>query len=148
MKSKLWMLARLALGGALLYYITSRGNNWTAAKQLLSAVWILPFMAIQVLSGLSIESKRMGLLLRAQGIDVPFGFGFRVASVASFFSVCIPGGTGGDVMKLYYLSVRNSRKRVEIATVLLLDRIVAMTALLILIVSMAVLEGTRFASIR
>ena len=141
-KQTFWVLVRVGIGGALLYYITSRTRNWEAAKQLLATGWLFPLLAVQTLYGLTIESKRMGVLFRSQGIEVPFGWGCRVSSIASFFSVCIPGGTGGDVMKLYYLSSRNPGKGLEIATVLLLDRIVAMCALLSLIVGLSIVEGS------
>jgi hypothetical protein len=141
MMRKLWAVARVAVGAALLYYVFSRADNWTALKQLLSSAWLLPLLGAQALCGNAIEALRLRVLFRSQRIAVPFGYGFQLCSISSFFNLCIPGGTGGDLLKFYYLRERHGRT-LEIATVLLIDRIVAMFALLGLILALAVAEGS------
>jgi glycosyltransferase 2 family protein len=138
----LWGMLRVAIAVALLYYVLSKNGNWTAARQLLSAAWLLPFLFAQTMIGAAVESRRLGVLFRSQGMDVPFWYGYQLTAIAAFFSLCIPGGTGGDVMKLYYLTARYRGKGVEAATVLLIDRVVAMFALLGLLVILALAEGT------
>jgi len=140
-KQALWIAVRVGVAGGLLYYVLSKGGNWTAAGQLLSAAWLLPLLAAQTVVGAAIESRRLGVLFRSQGMEVSFGFGYQLASIGAFFSLCIPGGTGGDVMKLYYLTARNRGKGLEVATVLSIDRIMAMFALLCLVVALALAEG-------
>jgi uncharacterized membrane protein YbhN (UPF0104 family) len=141
-KQLLWTLTRVAIAVALLYYVLSKNGNWTAAGQLLSAVWLLPLLFAQTIVGAAVESRRLGVLFRSQGMDVPFWYGYQLTAIAAFFSLCIPGGTGGDVMKLYYLTSRYRGKGVEAATVLLIDRVMAMFALLGLLVLLALAEGT------
>ena len=140
-KQLLWILARVTIAFALLYYVLSKGGNWSAARQLLSAIWLLPLLFAQTMVGAGVESRRLGVLFRSQGMEVPFWYGYQLAAIAAFFSLCIPGGTGGDVMKLYYLTSRNRGKGVEVATVLLIDRVMAMFALLGLLVMLALAEG-------
>lgn len=142
MKQKLWTLARIAIGASLLYLVFSRTRNWGAARLLISTVWLFPLLGLQTLLGTAVESKRLGMLFRSQGIDVPFGFGYRLCAVATFFSLCIPGGTGGDMMKFYYLGPRARGKNLEVATVVLLDRMVGMFALLCLTVSFALVQNS------
>jgi len=90
--------------------------------------------------GGAIEAIRLRTLFGAQGIQVSLAKGFRVVAIGTFFNFCIPGGTGGDVMKLYYLAKDHRGKGIEVGTVLLVDRIVALFSLLIFIVSLAVLD--------
>src|ERR1044071_1339863 len=123
LRQTLWGAVRVAVAAALLYYVLSKNGNWMAARQLLSAVWLLPLLFAQTIVGAAVESRRLGGLFRSQGMDVPFWYGYPLCAIAAFFSLCIPGGTGGDVMKLYYLTSRYRGKGVEVATVLLIDRV-------------------------
>ena len=131
---------RVGVAGGLLYYVLSkkaatgprRGNCFRRSG--------CSLLAAQTVRA-AIESRRLGVLFRSQGMEVSFGFGYQLASIGAFFSPCIPGGTGGDVMKLYYLTARNRGKGLEVATVLSIDRIMAMFALLCLVVALALAEG-------
>jgi uncharacterized protein (TIRG00374 family) len=134
-------VCRLAVAAALLIFVLSRGGNMAAVEQLLAAAWLAPLLAGQTLTGAAIESMRLGVLFRSQGVRVPFAYGFRLVAVAAFFSLCIPGGTGGDVMKLYYLASKHRGRGVEVATVLLVDRALAMFVLLGVVVGLALVEG-------
>jgi uncharacterized membrane protein YbhN (UPF0104 family) len=89
-----------------------------------------------------VESRRLGVLFRSQGMEIPFWYGYQLTAIAAFFSLCLPGGMGGDVMKLYYLTSRYRGKGVEAATVLLIDRVMAMFALLGLLILLALAEGS------
>jgi uncharacterized protein (TIRG00374 family) len=48
-----------------------------------------------------------------------------------FFNVCLPGSTGGDVMKIYYATRDNRERWTEVAAIMLLDRAVGLFALMI-----------------
>jgi uncharacterized protein (TIRG00374 family) len=132
---------RVFLGIGLLYYVLSTTGGWLAARHFLSTPWLLPGLTILTLLGAAIESKRLGLLLKSQGIGLSFVHGYRIVAIAAFFNFCIPGGTGGDVMKLYYLASENRRQVVEMATVLLVDRAVALFSLLLLVVGLAIFNA-------
>jgi uncharacterized protein (TIRG00374 family) len=132
---------RIALGIGLLYYVVSTTGGWSAAKQFICIAWLLPGQAALTFFSAAIESKRMVLLFRPQGIRLSFGDGYRLVAIGTFFNFCIPGGTGGDVMKLYYLASENRSQVVEVATVLLVDRAVALFSLLFLVVTLALLNG-------
>lgn len=131
---------RVFLGVGLLYYVLSATGGWSAAHRFLSASWLLPGLTILTLLGAAIESQRLRLLLKSQGIGLSFARGYRVVTIGAFFNFCIPGGTGGDVMKLYYLASENRRQVVEVATVLLVDRAVALFSLLLLVVGLAMAD--------
>ena len=89
--------------------------------------------------GASIEALRMQVLFKSQDISLSFHNGFRIVAIGTMFNFCLPGGTGGDMVKLYYLAQENKGKGIEVATVVLMDRAVALFALLVLIVILVTL---------
>jgi len=68
---------------------------------------------------------------------VRFATAYRLVLLAAFVGVCVPGGTGGDVIKLYYLVSNNRGRGVEAATVLLVDRAVGLFTLLLVAMLLA-----------
>src|SRR5262245_1065975 len=137
----IFIILRVALGVGLLYYVLKMTGGWTAAKQLISAKWLLPWLSALTIFGAAIEAKRLGVLFGAQGMRLSFVEGYRAVSIAALFNFCIPGGTGGDVMKLYYLAADSRGRRVEIATLIFVDRAVALFCMLSLVVVLALLDG-------
>lgn len=132
----LLMVARAVLGTALLVYVLRAGGAWTQLRELLGVFWLVALLNAFPLVGAAIEAIRLGVLLGAQQLHLPFLVGVRVVAIGALFNLWIPGGTGGDVMKLYYLADRHSGRTVEVATILLVDRAVALFALLTLILAL------------
>jgi uncharacterized membrane protein YbhN (UPF0104 family) len=128
-------LLRAALGVALLAYVfTSPGS---AIPPLSSAApWIAAFAAF-TLPGALIEALRLRLLLAAQGLELSLGLGMRIVTIGTFFSFCIPGGTGGDLMKIFYLASANRGRGVELTTIVLVDRVIGLVSLLCLVLLLA-----------
>jgi len=133
-------IARIGLGAGLLVYIISITDSWTGAREILDRPLIIIGFMLLPFFGAAVEAVRLGLLFRSQSLHLSFLNGYRVVSIGALFSFAIPGGTGGDVAKLYYLATENRGRTVEIATILLVDRIVALFALLILIIFLAALN--------
>jgi hypothetical protein len=57
---------------------------------------------------------------------------FRLTMIGVFFNLCLPGATGGDLVKIYYATEGNPGRRTEVGTIVLLDRAVGMFALMAL----------------
>jgi glycosyltransferase 2 family protein len=74
-------------------------------------------------------------------MQLSLGQRYRLISVGTFFNFCLPGATGGDVVKLYYLASEKRGRGVEMAMVLLIDRVVALASLLTLVIGLALLDG-------
>lgn len=134
------MLARSALGVALLIYVLRSGGAWESLRGLFAFGWLVVLLNMVPLMGAAIEASRLRVLFRAQGLPVSFSTGFRVVAIGALFNLFIPGGTGGDVMKLYYLSRQHRGRGVEIATVLFVDRAVALFALLLFIAGLLIAQ--------
>jgi len=78
-----------------------------------------------------IVSVRWWWLMRASGIIVPLWKAFRLTMVGSFFNLCMPGTTGGDVIKAYY-AAKGSNRRADAVVTVVVDRGCGLLGLLIL----------------
>lgn len=133
--------ARVGVGLGLLYVVLSAAGGRAGVARLLANPWVVAGFFAQAFIGAAIEAKRLGLLLRSQRLYLPFGNGYRLVAMGTFFNFAIPGGTGGDVMKLVYLASENRSRGVEVAAVLLVDRVVGLFSLLAVAVGLAWLSG-------
>ena len=133
----LWAVVRFGIGAALLAWVLSRGETLEAVGGLFRTPWLLPLGALLVLGGAGLEAVRLELLFRSQHMRLAWRDSFRVIAIGTFFNFCIPGGTGGDVMKLYYLASGNPGKRVEVLALLFVDRVVALVSVIAVILALA-----------
>ncbi len=78
-----------------------------------------------------VQTYRWWLLMRARGIDCTLGKSFRLTMVGSFFNYCMPGTTGGDLVKAYY-AARNSDRRADAVMTVIFDRITGLLGLVVL----------------
>lgn len=132
--------ARVLIGISLLVWVLSREETWRSLQDLVTTTWLLPALVAFTLVGALIESVRLGLLFRAQSMRLGFWNACRVVALGAFFNFTIPGGTGGDVMKLYYLAAGNRGRRIEVATLLVVDRLIALSSLLGVLLFLGIVE--------
>ena len=74
---------------------------------------------------------RWWLLLRARGLSVSLWKAFRLTMVGNFFNFCMPGTTGGDLVKAYYAAKRSDRRADAVMTVIV-DRVTGLLGLVVL----------------
>ena len=124
-------LARLAVIGVLVAWVlhgTDLSNLAVVGRRLLGH-WGLAAAAIGVMMLQSpIGAVRWRMLLRVQGIDLGFFESLRLTFIGWFFNNWLPGSTGGDFVKAYYVAHLTHRKP-EAVTVVFLDRFVGLAAL-------------------
>ncbi len=94
-------------------------------------VWLLAGLAvyafIEFLAGV-----RWQWLLRVQGIALSWRRVFTLLFIGIFFNFFIPGGTGGDVVKVFYLLKETPGQRAPALLSVLVDRIIGVFSLVIL----------------
>jgi uncharacterized membrane protein YbhN (UPF0104 family) len=73
---------------------------------------------------------RWWMLMRVRGMHCPWTKAFRLALVGCFFNYCMPGSTGGDVVKAYYAAKGSDRKADAVISVVV-DRIMGLLGLFI-----------------
>ncbi|MEX2215839.1 MAG: lysylphosphatidylglycerol synthase transmembrane domain-containing protein [Phycisphaeraceae bacterium] len=78
-----------------------------------------------------IQSYRWWLLMRARGLECTVWQSFRLTMVGSFFNYCMPGTTGGDLVKAYY-AAKNSARRADSVMTVVFDRITGLIGLIIM----------------
>jgi uncharacterized protein (TIRG00374 family) len=137
--SLFWLAVRALIGTSLLVYVL-RGGAWSSLKGLFGLTWLVIAINLVPIAGAVIEAFRLRVLFGAQSLSVPIAVGFRLVSIGALFNLWIPGGTGGDVMKLYYLAQLHKGRGVEVATTLLVDRFVALFAMLCLILILVIMQ--------
>ncbi len=132
-RTTLLMVARVLLGAALFWLVASKTDGWSLAFPVLSSPAILRPVSAVSLVGAILEAFRRIALLRAQGVSITIREGFRLVTAAFSFNFCIPGGASGDLSKLFYLNAARTDKGWELATAILVDRLVGLLSMLLLI---------------
>ena len=97
------------------------GDHWGWA---LAAVAVMMFQT-------PISAVRWRLLLGVQGIHISFLESLRLTYIGWFFNNWMPGATGGDLVKAYYIA-RQTQQKTEAVTVVFLDRIIGLVAMCML----------------
>ena len=75
---------------------------------------------------------RWQILLRVQGIVLSWRRVFALTMIGLCFNFVIPGGTGGDVVKIFYLLKETAGKRTAALLSVLVDRLIGMIGLIVL----------------
>ena len=123
---------RAGIGIALLVYLgTSGAINWKSLAGL-AKTWRLTLLSLALLFVcFYIVAVRLAILMAPLGMKLSYGASMKLALIGQFFSTFLPGGTSGDVMKIYYASQGKKGKRTELATIVLLDRAIGMFSMLL-----------------
>jgi uncharacterized protein (TIRG00374 family) len=122
---------RLVLGAVLLLYLSVSGViSWSSLERLLEA-WPLTLLAFLLVLGDHLTTAlRLRILLQARALNLSLADSIRLTLIGTFFNACLPGSVGGDAFKIYYASAGARGKRIEVATVMMLDRVVGLFTLL------------------
>ncbi len=93
----------------------------------LKALWaILLFAPVVVL-----QCGRLVVMLAIQGVRISFWTSSKLSFVGNFFNFALPGTTGGDLIKAYYLT-RYTHRKTETVTTVFLDRAIGLFGLVLL----------------
>lgn len=126
-------LFRFAIGAGLLVYLAKSGIVDFRALSKLFTAWPITFAAVTLLLiDSALMSVRLSWLFRPQGLNLRFGTSLKLSLVGFFFATFLPGAAGGDLSKLFYTTRGNAGRRIEIMTVVLLDRAMGLFSLLLL----------------
>lgn len=128
----IFLILRIAIAVGLLAYLGNSGViDWSALLGLVVA-WPVTLIAfLLVLTDIVVTAWRLCLLLEPRGLHLSLTSSVRLTLIGTFFNSCLPGSSGGDLVKIYYASAGNHGRRTEVATIMVLDRVVGMLALLL-----------------
>ena len=126
-KDTVLLVAKLGIAVALLGWLVHSGKLepdkiWAAVST--NPLW-LGFALMLYNVCIVLTANRWRMLLVSQGIPTPRRDCVVMTYIGCFFSCFLPGGTGGDFVKAYYVA-RDSHKRAEAATTVFLDRVLGL----------------------
>lgn len=79
-----------------------------------------------------LAAARWQILLRVQGIRIGWLRLGSLLMIGIFFNQFMPGGTGGDVVKIYYLLKETPGKKAQALLAVLIDRVIGLVGLILL----------------
>ncbi|GAB4547644.1 MAG: lysylphosphatidylglycerol synthase transmembrane domain-containing protein [Anaerolineae bacterium] len=128
LKNRLGTLLKVFVSLGLIAYLFIRMDLAQVSTALKSAnYWLLLPAAVLFLAAMSNAGLKWYVLLRAQGIAVPFRAVLGYTYVGFFFNNFLPANVGGDVMRGYGLA-RYTEQGAEAAVSVVVDRIVGLMA--------------------
>jgi uncharacterized protein (TIRG00374 family) len=72
---------------------------------------------------------RWKLLLDAAGLPTPLGRATRYTCIGLFFNNLVPGLTGGDLVKAFYIARENRERKTDAVITVIIDRVMGITVL-------------------
>lgn len=81
--------------------------------------------------GFFMAAIRWYLLLRHIQVFLPVAVVIRLAMIGQFFNLFVPGGVGGDLIKMVYLKKESGERYPEALLTVLLDRVLGLAGLLL-----------------
>ena len=128
-------LLQLAVTLGALYWVFHKPqtrHDMAGALREASIPWLLAALVVGSLSPLA-ASIRLWLLLRVQDRAVSLWRMAQLCMTGMFFNLFLPGSTGGDAVKFFYL-LRGSepRRRAGIIFAIVMDRLLGLLALIIM----------------
>jgi uncharacterized membrane protein YbhN (UPF0104 family) len=142
-RSLLFTFVKAGISIALLALLFSRvdiGRLWSVARAA-SLPWLMGALVLYYLM-ISVSAWRWGLLLRAQGLDLPFRRLSASFLVATFFNNFLPSNIGGDVVRIADTAPA-ARSKTLATTVVIIDRAIGLLGL-VLIAALGASAAARF----
>jgi uncharacterized membrane protein YbhN (UPF0104 family) len=127
-----WNIARVGVAVLLIFWLTRSGAiRWEAVGRLVSA-WPLTMVALGLfLIDFAVVSCRICILVRPRGFDLSVWDALRLSVVGHLFTQLL-SAAGGEAARIFYATKDAPGRRFEVATLLMLDRVLALLALLLL----------------
>ncbi len=136
-RQRLWSIVRVAIAVALLAFLAGSGViEWPKLRGLLQA-WPLTLLALALLFlGMVLASWRFCLLTEAQQLHVSLGNSVRLTLIGNAANLVLPT-VGSDLVRLWFAADGHAGRRTEIATIVLLDRVLGLVGILLLPIVLA-----------
>lgn len=114
---------------ALLVYLV----NWQELASTMRGMNFWWFAAAVAVYGLGplFMAQRWGVLLAAQQVDLNWWELLKLTYLGLFWNLFLPGGTGGDLVKAYYLT-KHTHRKAEGATTVFVDRVVGLFIMIVI----------------
>lgn len=121
------LAVKLAIAAGILYWLVRSGKLdpraiWEAVRS--SPLWVA--VTFLIYNGcILLTANRWRMLVVSQGIAARRADCIEMTYIGCFFSCFLPGGTGGDFVKAYYVA-RDARRKAEAVTTVFFDRVLGL----------------------
>lgn len=124
-----WFSVKLLLAVVMIYWIYASGHiDVPAIKGLLQPLAFLVLVSM-VFASFFLTIIRFHILSRQVVPDLSFNLSLQLTFLGAFFNFCIPGGTGGDLVKTLMLSKKTTSTNAQALGVTFIDRILGLFSL-------------------
>ncbi len=118
-----------------LYVVFRKPGSFTGTVNVVrqaDPLWLLAALLAGTLSPIT-ATIRWWMLMRVQKVGIGIGRVAQIYMIGAFYNLILPGSTGGDAVKLFYI-LRGSdpRKRAGIILSVIMDRLLGLLALIIM----------------
>ena len=136
-RQRLWSIVRVVIAITLISVLAGSGViQWPKLRGLLVA-WPLTLAALGLLfTGMVLASWRFCLLTEAQRLHVSLGNSVRLTLIGNAANLVLPT-VGSDLIRLWFAADGHAGRRTEIATIVLLDRVLGLVGILLLPIVLA-----------
>jgi uncharacterized protein (TIRG00374 family) len=118
----------------LLFHDPAKRHQMLMALHTANLVWLIPgFICFGLV--LLIGTIRWQMLMRVQGISLGFSRVWQLVMIGMFFNLCLPGGVGGDLIKVFFAMREAPKSKSAIFLSIVVDRISGMFALIIVTIA-------------
>jgi uncharacterized protein (TIRG00374 family) len=132
MKKTLVTLIQAIITGAILWWLfrdPERNREMWAALTSADPFWLmLALGAFGLVQTFAVV--RWQILLRVQDVKISWPRAAALVSIGLFFNIFMPGGTGGDVVKIFYLLKETADKKAAALLAVCMDRILGLMGLI------------------
>jgi len=133
LKKLLITLVQAAVTLLLLWWIFHDPSKRTQMLQALgkaNPMWLVPaFQSFGLV--LVCGAFRWQLLMRVQGISLPWFRVWQLVMIGMFYNLFLPGGTGGDLVKIFYAVREAPKSKSAVFLSVVVDRLAGMFALIL-----------------
>lgn len=147
----LQLLIGAAIVGVIFYRLNAKGDLHELGQAMQSATGNLAYLVPGFLMFgvcLFFCTVRWQAVLLAQGFEIPFRRLSALYFIGHFFNAFLPGATGGDLVKAFYLVRETRERRTEVVMSIFLERTMGLIAMIILTVSVMLIRLPFFLEFR
>ena len=112
----------------------------TLGRRVAARPWMGALVLLVLAFIVSLMGYRWWALMRAVDIEITLWESIRLTFIGGFFSLVVPGSTGGDVVKAYYAARRSGRTTRAVLSVFV-DRLIGVFVL-VLVAALALFLGS------
>ena len=134
MKKTLLTLLQVGVTLGVLYFLLRDPQERAEMRRIIEKAdleWLvagaLLYIGVEVISAI-----RWQFLLRVQGVHLGWKRVYALGFIGVFFNFFIPGGTGGDVVKIFYLLKETPGQKAQALLAVLMDRLIGLVAMVLL----------------